>query len=453
MLINRPWAFWRRVQYGVGLFLVLGFVFGYIYFSRFYITPTCFDGIQNASERGVDCGGVCTRICAFEVKPPRVEWARSFEVSDGVYNAVAYIENTNKSASSPDIKYTFALYDDKGLIVERTGHTSLPENNIYPVFEGKIATGNRKPTKTLLTLDISNSEWYPGSGGREQFRVINRDLYGVDSKPKLNATIRNETLKEIQDIEFVATIFDANKNALTTSRTFIKRFPPKSDQDIVFTWPNPIAKTLRSCEVSTDVILAIDLSGSMNNDGVDPPQPISAVLDAAEDFVNRLKPKDQVGIVTFATEPSTYVNLSNDFNKIKKLIRELKIDPKEEVGSTNTGGAFVKAKEQFSGVNHNPNARKVMVLLTDGLATAPGDDPEAYALEQAANLKLMGVDLFTIGLGEKVNMNFIRALTDTEQNTFQAIHSSEIGAIYENITGAICEDGPAIIEIIPKISS
>ena len=39
-----------------------------------------------------------------------------------------------------------------------------------------------------------------------------------------------------------------------------------------------------------------------------------------------------------------------------------------------------------------------MVILTDGLATAPDIEPEQYALAKAADLKATEVDVYAIGL-------------------------------------------------------
>jgi Mg-chelatase subunit ChlD len=246
----------------------------------------------------------------------------------------------------------------------------------------------------------------------------------------------------------VATIFDANGNALTASRTIVDDFLPRTEQDIVFTWPEPIAKTVRSCEVPTDVVVAIDLSGSMNNDQAEPPEPITSVLGAAQRFVGRLQERDQAALITFASEAVTNQGFSSP-RFISGRIRELGIDPEEEQGSTNTGDAFLRAAQLFNSANKNPDARKVMVILTDGLATAPEEEPEQYARELATALKQTDVTVFAIGLGQEVNMEFVRDIASPNA-AFQALSSSEVDSIYQAITGAICEDGAARIDIVPK---
>jgi len=121
----------------------------------------------------------------------------------------------------------------------------------------------------------------------------------------------------------------------------------------------------------------------------------------------------------------------------------------QETGSTNTGDAFVRAQELFASAGKNLNARKVLVILTDGLATGPGDEPEPYALGKSELLKQSGVEVYAIGLGRQVNMDFIRKI-GSEGKSYQALSRAQVDSIYREITGAICEDGAAVIDIVPK---
>jgi Mg-chelatase subunit ChlD len=451
-MFNRKWALIRQIQYGAGFGLFWVLIFTGIYFQYFHAAPTCLDERQNGGEKGVDCGGSCNRICAFEVTAPTAKWARSFPVTESRYNAVAYIENTNRIAAAPEVTYTFTLYDEQGLITERKGKTILPPDSVYPVFEDRIDTGGRIPTQTFIALDPVDL-WLPAQVGRDQFTITDRRLTDADASPRLEAKIRNNELTGASEVEVVATIFDASGNALTASRTFIDDFKARSEATAVFTWPEPIAKTVRSCEVPTDVILAIDLSGSMNNDGDNPPQPITSVLAAAESFVRRLKPTDQAGLVTYATTAKLQQRLTRDVTALANMIAKLTIDPKEETGSTNQGDAFRSAFEELHSELHSKEARKVLVLLTDGLATAPDEDPDEYARQNAALVKGSGISVFTIGLGKDVNMDFVRELASDPNQAFQAVTTADLDRIYKTITASLCEDGAAVIDIVPKTNA
>ena len=443
------WAFKRRLIYGSFFTAVLVLIFGYVYLRYLYAAPTCFDNRQNGDEAGEDCGGSCVRICAFEVIQPSVKWARSFKVTDGQYNAVAYVENLNRVAASPLVPYTFSLYDEQGLILEKSGTTILPPNSVYPIFEGRIMTGNRVPTRTFLELG-EPTLWQPAEAGREQFTIVDRQLTEADQKPKLDVVIRNNALEEAKEVEVVATIFDAHGTALASSETFVDNFAPRSDTNVVFTWQEPIATTLRSCEIPTDVLMAIDVSGSMNNDGASPPEPLTSVKQAAGRFVNRLGANDQTGVVTFATKAEINTPLSTNKNLAAGIIAALSIKAVEESGSTNTGEGLALSGNELISARHNPDARKVMVLLTDGLATAPDNEPEEYAKGIASEIKGAGIEIYTIGLGAKVNMDFVRAIATSPDYAYQALNAADIDRIYQTITSSLCEEGAAVIDVIPK---
>ncbi len=252
-----------------------------MYFINFYQPPNCFDLVMNGDETGIDCGGACVRICAAEVLPPQVMWVKSFEIVKGQYNAVAYIENQNQIAATPSLRYTFQFFNQGTLVAERAGTTVLPPNSVYPIFEGKVITDFREPVTDTKIIIEPVEMWIPASIGRSQFRSTDIKLSNADVKPRLDVEIENTELSPAEDVEVVATVFSENGEPVTASQTFIDRLEARSAKDIVFTWPNSVAKTVKSCVIPTDVAVAIDLSGSMNNDGGDPPQPVTAALQAA----------------------------------------------------------------------------------------------------------------------------------------------------------------------------
>jgi hypothetical protein len=80
-----PWGMKRQLFYALvvlGVVAVLVVVLGFVFF---YKAPTCIDGKMNQNEEGVDCGGVCVKVC--EAPAISAVWARSVKVADGVYQA------------------------------------------------------------------------------------------------------------------------------------------------------------------------------------------------------------------------------------------------------------------------------------------------------------------------------------------------------------------------------
>lgn len=448
----RSWAFFRRLQYIVGFTIFLSTIGVIFYFVGFYNPANCFDGEKNGDEHGIDCGGSCVPFCVDEVSQPEVVWAKSFKIAEGRYNAVAYIENSNYTAGSPEMSYTFEFYDRSGeKIGERSGVTVLPPNSSYPIFEGRIYTEEGvEISETKLVLDMVET-WLPAAIDRDQLKSIDINMTGSDYSPKLYVDMENTGLEAAENIEVVATIFNQEGFPVTTSQTLIEHIDARSTQEITFTWPSPIAKTVRSCIIPTDVALAIDLSGSMNNDGGDPPQPVTAALLAAAEFVSNLQEDDQVALVTFASNAILESNLTTNNQTVKEKVLGLEIDQVEETGYTNTLAALEVAAEELNSEYHNLNARRVLVLLTDGLPTVEGDTDIVSLVEQKARLlDNDDITIYAIGLGADADMSFVQNIASTPGSAYFAPTGADLDEIYTEITSSLCEVGATKIDIIAK---
>jgi len=449
------WAARRRAYYLGGTFGVFALLFLLVLFFALRTTPTCFDGRHNGDERGVDCGGTCRKVCEADALAPQVLWSRSFRVAPGVYNAVAYVENPNFSAGVKSVPYRFTLYDSSNVtIAEREGRTYLLPGGITPIFEGTIATGERSPARTLFELgDIA--EWVvTRDRATSPLSVADRRISRIDTMPRIDANIENSSVVDIFDIEVVSVIYDANDNAIGASRTVVPLLPRQSSEPVVFTWPEPFAVAIERCLAPVDVVLAIDTSGSMNDDAPDPPQPLTDAKKAADDFISRLSSGDRVGVVSFATDARVLKELVSGHALARAAVSELSILPEEETGFTNMGAALREAYTLLRDEGTAGPERDTIVLLTDGLANTPLDPGgEAYAEEEAKRVKEAGIELYTIGLGSLVNMGFLRTLASAPANYFQAASRSDLLGIYRTISAGLCEKGPAIIDVIPKAKS
>ncbi len=236
------WASRRRTSYLFIFFGVLFLIAAGVTYSFFSTPASCSDGKKNGTEEGVDCGGGCAAVCREKIIAPTVHFARAFEVLPGVYNAVAYVENANAGSGTKAIPYVFKLLDERGvLIVEREGVTYLSPNGISPVIEATIAVGARIPSQTQFSF-TAEPRWE-----RAQSRigevVVSDTVLDIDAgrAPRLTAVIRNTTVKAIENITLVVTLFDENRNAVAASSTFVPRLEKGGREEIVFTWPQPFS--------------------------------------------------------------------------------------------------------------------------------------------------------------------------------------------------------------------
>ncbi len=208
-------------------------------YTFLYQEPTCFDGIQNRDESGVDCGGSCKLICPDQSIDPLVKWNRFFEVAPGVYNAVAYLENQNTDAGTERLEYKFTLYDDIGVILnERTGYTKIWPREVTPIFEGALVTDQVRATR--MTFELTNLDtlvWEVVNPKDSIINIINQKITNIESSPRISATVKNTSYSDVPDLKLVALLYNSEGNAVGASSTFIEYLKENQETNILFSWP------------------------------------------------------------------------------------------------------------------------------------------------------------------------------------------------------------------------
>ena len=157
--------------------------------------------------------------------------------------------------------------------------------------------------------------------------------------------------------------------------------------------PQPSDQALNAFGLTPlDVALVIDSSGSMQASSRHGKQIISYAQDAAVYFVQTLaslNPYSRVGIVQYDTYPSVVSNplpIERN-NELSASIRSI------ELGNmTNTAGGFDTARSMLDQYSR-PDARRMILLLTDGLANE-GRNPIDAGWDAAGNNTLV----YTVGL-------------------------------------------------------
>ncbi|GKX33062.1 MAG: hypothetical protein MnENMB40S_06800 [Rhizobiaceae bacterium MnEN-MB40S] len=142
-----------------------------------------------------------------------------------------------------------------------------------------------------------------------------------------------------------------------------------------------------------DLMMAIDLSGSMGREdfGLDNSSTtrLDVVKDAARDFIERRK-GDRVGLVLFSNRAYLQAPLTFDRTIVAQLLDEAQVGLTGQ--ETAIGDAIAVAAKRLK---DRPAESRVLVLLTDGASNAGVMKPMQAA--QLAND--LGIKIYTIGVG------------------------------------------------------
>lgn len=243
------WSSRRQTAYLSVLILAIIIIIGVPVFFTVYNPVSCSDSKQNGDELGIDCGGSCRRLCDFQRPPPVILFSRIDQVVSGVYNAVAYVENTNLDVGVSRISYSFRLYDATGILVsERRGITSIPPNKSFAIFEGGISAGERLPVRVNFEF-TSPFVWQATTNLATAIRISNKQLMEKSGLPRVEAVAENTSLSAISNLELVALVFDASDNVIAFSRTKIDFLDKGASSPVAFTWPEKFSEAVSKVDI------------------------------------------------------------------------------------------------------------------------------------------------------------------------------------------------------------
>jgi uncharacterized protein YegL len=184
---------------------------------------------------------------------------------------------------------------------------------------------------------------------------------------------------------------------------------------------------------SIDVMLVIDQSGSMAG------QRIIDARNAATYFVNSVDPAtDRVGMVSYASTAILRSPLTSDMNSVKTQIQSLRATTMTAIGD----GLRLATNELNA--RGRPNAKKVIIILSDGYANVPANAGN-YALTQSSAAKTGGITVYSIGLGTSVDQALMKGIASSLNHYFYAPNGSQLQNIYLSISAIECTARPAAI--------
>jgi Ca-activated chloride channel family protein len=142
-------------------------------------------------------------------------------------------------------------------------------------------------------------------------------------------------------------------------------------------------------ERGVDIILAIDLSTSMQAEDLRPGNRLVVAKQVAEDFVKN-RPHDRIGVVAFAASAFTQSPLTLNHDVVISLLRQLDFGMVED--GTAIGMGLATAVNRL---RQSPSKSRVVILLTDGINNRGSVDP----LTAAELARALGIRVYTIGVG------------------------------------------------------
>jgi len=141
----------------------------------------------------------------------------------------------------------------------------------------------------------------------------------------------------------------------------------------------------------TDIILALDISGSMQAEDFKPKNRLSVAKSVIKSFIMGRK-SDRIGLVAFAGQAYSQSPLTLDYSILYSLVDDLEIGRFED--GTAIGMAIAEGAKRLKS---SEAETKIVILLTDGVNNSGNIDP----ITAARMAKALGVKIYAVGVGKE----------------------------------------------------
>ena len=180
-----------------------------------------------------------------------------------------------------------------------------------------------------------------------------------------------------------------------------------------------------------DIVLALDVSTSMLAKDYDPNR-LEVAKDAALEFIQD-RPNDRIGLVLYAAEPVTICPPTFDHETLERFIENA--DLGFLMDGTAIGSGLATAAR---GLGSSSTARRVIVLLSDGVETAGVVDPVTVA-QAVHTLHGDSIAVYTVAIGREnsgyeVDRETLAQIADINNGRlFNVYNKNDLEEVYEEI--------------------
>lgn len=225
----------------LGIIALLGFG------VRSLSTPvvTCFDSIQNQNETGVDCGGICAKLCTPSLAPLKIKDTWLFNIGNTMagteYDVLFRVINGNPNFGSGQTAYQLTLYDEsRNSVLTQAGDFYILPGQAKYVYLPLPAV---KAVATRAEVKILSANWQMiGSDFNQNLPLTVKNYdYHLATQPgratELSGTMRNDSDFALEQVDLVVVLF---KNGLpvAANQTNVRTAGAKQDNGFLVFWQN-----------------------------------------------------------------------------------------------------------------------------------------------------------------------------------------------------------------------
>jgi len=216
--------------------LILLFIIGGIYLLIKSKIPTCYDGVQNQGEAGIDCGGPCD-FCSWQLQEDlEIVFAKVIKTQDNYQDLVAKIKNPNQNFGAKLFSYKFNLYNSENkLALSKKGDSYILPRETRYIIDQKVLVDFKVSN---VELEIININWQElGDYYEPELLIKNSNFEQTENFSRISGTLENRNNYNFDKIDIYGVLFDKNSELLAGGKTEIKTILSKENRYFEIKWP------------------------------------------------------------------------------------------------------------------------------------------------------------------------------------------------------------------------
>lgn len=308
------------------------------------------------------------------------------------------------------------------------------------------ATGNLQKTmeiKSVMGIDVLSSEVVGLVG--EPFDITTTSEFDsatisfkVDKEKLGEATIDNLIFlwydEENRVYREMETVIDSENNTVSTTTTHFSTYMLVDSLKWFEAWRNAPDYSDYVKNADLDMVLAIDVSGSMSTSA------IQMAVQAAQSYVETMAENERASVVKFNSSATVVCAMTNDKTKLLNALSSIKYGS----GGTNFDKALTVSLNQYNSSAVNKN---MMLFLSDGSASISSKTISAVLNSE--------VVIYTVGIGN-ANESVLKQIANiSDGEYFKADSFSDLYELYTNVGVTKIDlgpdtDGDGLADIIEK---
>jgi len=225
----------KQIVYGTSYIVFLLIILTVVYAIWLKPVPTCFDGILNQDEQGVDCGGICQKSCSLlSLRPVEIVSVDSVVVNN-MNIAVVEIRNPNVEYGVGNFEYSLSVPNRFGEVMLLNDETFIYPGEIrYRVLiDVPIETLGGEIDSLPYKFSTSTLNWLrldSFSKPKSQIRDVKTSFDTERNLLFIEGILKNENNFKISEAVLSGAIYDDDNLLIGASRTLIKDLEPVGER-------------------------------------------------------------------------------------------------------------------------------------------------------------------------------------------------------------------------------